>query len=101
MFNRYQSGDWYFIRDAKSGSTSVRCANLMTLENGTPQVIQSYRPTVSAIDAKVPSAARDPLRQRTADPSPLPRLRISGIKKTISLNRSATANPTSAPAANG
>src|SRR5579884_2355902 len=28
MFRKYQMGDWYFTREAKSGATSVRCANL-------------------------------------------------------------------------
>jgi len=35
-FAKYHHGAWYFTRDAKSGATSVRWANLMKLENGAP-----------------------------------------------------------------
>ena len=41
MFAMYHHGAWDFTRDAKSGSTSVRCANLIALEKGAPQVSQS------------------------------------------------------------
>ena len=41
MFARYHHGAWYFTREAKSGSTIVRCANLIALEKGVPQVSQS------------------------------------------------------------
>src|SRR5438067_1131943 len=53
-FNKYQSGDWYFTRDAKSGSTSVSRANFATDENGLPQVIQSYMPTAIVMDTIAP-----------------------------------------------
>src|SRR3954470_18722609 len=41
MLAMYHHGAWYFTRDAKSGSTSVRWANLIALEKGVPQVSQS------------------------------------------------------------
>ena len=41
MFSRYQTGDWYFTRDAKSGWITVSLANLIALANGAPHVIQS------------------------------------------------------------
>src|ERR1051326_4509945 len=90
IVSRYQNGDWYFTRDAKSGSMIVRCVNLMKLLNGEPQMYQSYAPTRIAIDGADARPGKKRMRRRT--------ISSNGTMKTISLKRSANATPMSRPA---
>src|SRR5713226_3593105 len=64
-FATYHHGAWYFTRDAKSGATSVRCANLMALAKGVPQVSQSYAPMVRRMETRQPASNFPVLLNRT------------------------------------
>src|ERR1700745_2242128 len=65
IFAKYHHGAWYFTREAKSGATSVRCANLMALAKGVPHVSQSYKPMVRRMETKQPASNFPVILKRT------------------------------------